>query len=174
MAVILPGRDTLRELSRKHPDNRREPVPLRLVQYTHGQTEYALGSTLLDRRRTRVGTLAHRYHARPGHRGDAQDGQEIPPLRTDSGTQRAAGEARTDCPVQPGRNDAASGQPRRGAVRGRVAAERQVGPAGQLQAQPGGAGGTRRKPAAALFPVSQRHSGATLPVDRDGSVPSAP
>ncbi len=63
---LLPGRDALRELSRKYPGRSWQPLPLRLVKYTHGGTEYALGTTLLDRRRYRVGALSDLYHARWG------------------------------------------------------------------------------------------------------------
>ena len=63
---LLPGRDALRELSRKYPGRSWQPLPLRLLKYTHGGTEYALGTTLLDRRRYRVGALSDLYHARWG------------------------------------------------------------------------------------------------------------
>ena len=63
---ILPGPEALRDLSRKHPGSSWQPVPLRLVKYTHGGTEYILGTTLLDRRRYRVADLSDLYHARWG------------------------------------------------------------------------------------------------------------
>ena len=63
---ILPGRDTLRALSRQYPDTNWRPLPLRLVQYTHASTTYVLGTTLLDSRRYRVADLADLYHARWG------------------------------------------------------------------------------------------------------------
>ncbi len=63
---ILPGPDTLRELSRKYPRTHWQPVPLRLVQYTHASTTYVLGTTLLDPSRYRVADLADLYHARWG------------------------------------------------------------------------------------------------------------
>ena len=63
---ILPGPDTLRDLSRKYPGTLWQPVPLRLVQYTHASTTYVLGTTLLDSRRYRVADLADLYHARWG------------------------------------------------------------------------------------------------------------
>ena len=66
MCAILPGRDALRELSRKHPGKRWRPLPLRLVKYTRGATEYVVGTTLLDSRRYRVAALADLYHARWG------------------------------------------------------------------------------------------------------------
>ena len=66
VCAILPGRDALRELSRKHPGKRWRPLPLRLVKYTRGATEYVLGTTLLDSRRYRVAALADLYHARWG------------------------------------------------------------------------------------------------------------
>ena len=64
--AILPGRETLRELSRKYPGRRWYPLRLRLVKYTHASTTYVLGTTLLDRRRYRSGDLADLYHARWG------------------------------------------------------------------------------------------------------------
>ena len=64
--AILPGRDTLRELSRKHPGTQWRPLRLRLVKYTHASTTYVLGTTLLDRRRYPIGDLADLYHARWG------------------------------------------------------------------------------------------------------------
>ena len=63
---ILPGRDTLRALSRQYPDTNWRPLPMRLVQYTHARTPYVLGTTLLDSRRYRVADLADLYHARWG------------------------------------------------------------------------------------------------------------
>ena len=63
---ILPGPDALRELRRRHPGRQWRPLRLRLVKYTRGGTEYALGTTLLDRRRYRVDALADLYHARWG------------------------------------------------------------------------------------------------------------
>ena len=66
VAAILPGPDTLRDLSRKHPGREWRAVRLRLVKYTRGTTEYALATTLLDRRRYRVDALADLYHARWG------------------------------------------------------------------------------------------------------------
>ena len=66
VCAILPGRDALRELSRKHPGKRWRPLPLRLVKYTRGTTEYVVGTTLLDSRRYRVAALADLYHARWG------------------------------------------------------------------------------------------------------------
>ena len=63
---ILPGPDTLRDLSRKYPDSVWRPVPLRLVKYTHATTTYVLGTTVLDPRRYRVADLADLYHARWG------------------------------------------------------------------------------------------------------------
>ena len=66
VCAILPGRDALRELSRKHPGKRWRPLPLRLVKYTRGATEYVVGTTLLDSRRYRVAALADLYHARWG------------------------------------------------------------------------------------------------------------
>lgn len=63
---ILPGRHTLRELSRKHPGTRWRPLRLRLVKYTHASTTYVLGTTLLDRCRYRIGALADLYPARWG------------------------------------------------------------------------------------------------------------
>jgi len=63
---ILPGRDTLRELSKRWPQASFQPLPLRLVKYTHGSTEYVLGCTLLDRRRYPLPDLADLYHARWG------------------------------------------------------------------------------------------------------------
>ena len=66
VAEILPGPDALRALSRKHPRTHWQPVPLRLVKYTRGTTEYVLGTTLLDRQRYRVAALADLYHARWG------------------------------------------------------------------------------------------------------------
>ena len=63
---ILPGRDTLRELSRKYPGTHWQPLPLRLVKYTHATTEYLLGTTLLDSRRYSVADLSNLYHARWG------------------------------------------------------------------------------------------------------------
>ena len=66
VCAILPGRDALRELSRKRPGKRWRPLPLRLVKYTHGATEYVVGTTLLDSRRYRVAALADLYHARWG------------------------------------------------------------------------------------------------------------
>ena len=45
---ILPGPDTLRDLSRKYPGSVWRPVPLRLVKYTHATTTYVLGTTVLD------------------------------------------------------------------------------------------------------------------------------
>ncbi len=66
VAEIFPGPDALRELRRKHPRTHWRPVPLRLVKYTHGGTEYILGATLLDRQRYSVAALADLYHARWG------------------------------------------------------------------------------------------------------------
>ena len=66
IAEIFPGPDALRELGRKHPRTVWRPVPLRLVKYTCGGTEYVLGTTLLDRRRYSVTALADLYHARWG------------------------------------------------------------------------------------------------------------
>ena len=56
----------MRELCRKHPRVEWRPVPLRLVKYTHGGTEYVLGTTLLDPQRYSVAALADLYHARWG------------------------------------------------------------------------------------------------------------
>ncbi len=66
VAEIFPGPDALRELRRKQPRTHWRPVPLRLVKYTHGGTEYILGTTLLDPRRYSVAALADLYHARWG------------------------------------------------------------------------------------------------------------
>ncbi len=66
IAEIFPGPAALRELCRKHPRVEWRPVPLRLVKYTHGGTEYVLGTTLLDRQRYSVAALADLYHARWG------------------------------------------------------------------------------------------------------------
>ena len=66
LAALLPGRDAVRELSRKDHGKRWRPVLLRLVMYTHGATEYVRGTTMLDRRRYRVAALADLYHARWG------------------------------------------------------------------------------------------------------------
>ena len=60
---ILPGPDTLRDLSRKYPGTRWRPVPLRLVKYTHATTtpgHHRAGppATASD--------LADLYHARWG------------------------------------------------------------------------------------------------------------
>ena len=66
LAAILPGPDALRDLSRKYPGRAWRAVRLRLVKYTRGTTEYALATTLLDRRRYRVDALADLYHARWG------------------------------------------------------------------------------------------------------------
>ena len=66
VAAILPGPDTLRDLSRKYPGREWRAVRLRLVKYTRGTTEYAFGTTLLERRRYRVDALADLYHARWG------------------------------------------------------------------------------------------------------------
>ena len=63
---ILPGPDTLRDLSRKYPGSVWRPVPLRLVKYTHATTTYVLGTTVLDPQRYRVADLADLYHARWG------------------------------------------------------------------------------------------------------------
>ena len=63
---ILPGPDTLRELSRKYPGTLWQPVPLRLVRHTHASNTYVLGTTLLDARRYRIADLADLYHARGG------------------------------------------------------------------------------------------------------------
>ncbi len=63
---LLPGPDTLRDLSRKYPGTLWQRVPLRLVQYTHASSTYVLGTTLLDSRRYRVADLADLYHARWG------------------------------------------------------------------------------------------------------------
>ena len=53
-------------MRRKHPRTRWRPVPLRLVKYTHGGTEYILGTTLLDRQRYSIQDLSNLYHARWG------------------------------------------------------------------------------------------------------------
>ncbi len=66
VAEIFPGPDALRELRRKQPRTHWRPVPLRLVKYTHGGTEYILGTTLLDPQRYSVAALADLYHARWG------------------------------------------------------------------------------------------------------------
>jgi len=66
LAEIRPGSSTPGKLSRKHPGRSWPPVELRLVKYTRGGTEYALGTTLLDRRRYRIKSLADLYHARWG------------------------------------------------------------------------------------------------------------
>ena len=70
VAEILPGPAALRDLRRKHPSTPWQPVPLRLLKYTHGGTEYVLGTTLLDRQRysvaASVAALADLYHARWG------------------------------------------------------------------------------------------------------------
>ena len=42
------------------------PVRARLVKYTHGGTDYALATTLLDRERYPVKALSDLYHARWG------------------------------------------------------------------------------------------------------------
>ena len=63
---ILPDRDTLRNLSRKYPGTRWQPVPLRLVKYTHATTTYVLGTTLLAPKRYRIADLADLYQARWG------------------------------------------------------------------------------------------------------------
>ena len=49
---------------RQHPQAAWRPCRVRLVQYTVGQTRYALATTLLDRRRYRVKDLAGLYHGR--------------------------------------------------------------------------------------------------------------
>ena len=66
VAEIFPGPDALRDLRRKHPRTHWRLLPLRLVKYTHGGTEYILGATLLDRQRYSVAALADLYHARWG------------------------------------------------------------------------------------------------------------
>ena len=66
LVTILPGPATLRTLSRKYPGTRWQPLPLRLVKYTHATTQYVLGTTLLDSRRYSVAALSDLYHARWG------------------------------------------------------------------------------------------------------------
>ena len=66
LVTILPGPATLRTLSRKYPGTHWQPLPLRLVKYTHATTKYVLGTTLLDSRRYSVADLSDLYHARWG------------------------------------------------------------------------------------------------------------
>ena len=66
LVTILPGPATLRTLSRKYPGTHWQPLPLRLVKYTHATTQYVLGTTLLDSRRYSVADLSDLYHARWG------------------------------------------------------------------------------------------------------------
>ena len=68
VSAILPGRDALRELSRKHPGKRWRPLPPRLVKYTRGATEYVVGTTLLDSRRYRVARPGRPVPCQVGHR----------------------------------------------------------------------------------------------------------
>ena len=66
LITITPGPDTLRRLGRKDPEAVPRPIPLRLVKYVHGGTEFHLATTLLDRSRYRVRELADLYHDRWG------------------------------------------------------------------------------------------------------------
>ena len=47
LITITPGPDTLRRLARKDPEAVPRPIPLRLVKYVHGGTEFHLATTLL-------------------------------------------------------------------------------------------------------------------------------
>ena len=66
LTTITPGPDTLRRLGRKDPEAEPRPIPLRLVKYVHGGTEFHLATTLLDRSRYPVQNLADLYHDRWG------------------------------------------------------------------------------------------------------------
>ena len=50
----------------KDPEAEPRPIPLRLVKYVHGGTEFYLATTLLDRSRYPVQNLADLYHDRWG------------------------------------------------------------------------------------------------------------
>ena len=66
LTTITPGPDTLRRPGRKDPEAEPRPIPLRLVKYVHGGTEFHLATTLLDRSRYPVQNLADLYHDRWG------------------------------------------------------------------------------------------------------------
>ena len=61
--VTVRPSDTAR---RQRPEAVLRPLRARLVKYTHGDTDYALATTLLDPRRYPVAALSDLYHARWG------------------------------------------------------------------------------------------------------------
>ena len=62
-AVTVEPSETARQ---QQPDAVFQPLPARFVKYTAGGTDYALATTLLDRRRYSRPALADLYHARWG------------------------------------------------------------------------------------------------------------
>ena len=153
---ILPGPEALRDLSRKHPGSSWQPVPLRLVKYTHGGTEYILGTTLLDRRRYRVADLSDLHHARWGIEELYKVSKQF--LEVDQFHGRSERLVKQELFAHFNL-----------IAMTRLFTNRDAGTAGQLQAQPGRAGAEPGRPAAAPHRICQRDSRAHLHVGRDRS-----
>jgi hypothetical protein len=67
LVSIMPRcKKTRKSLLDKFGIKELEPLPIRLVKYCHGSTEYYLGTTLLDSEKYSVEELADVYHARWG------------------------------------------------------------------------------------------------------------
>ena len=64
MVLTYPGGPTNIHDRGQHPQAALRPCRVRLVKYTAGSTEYALATTLLDRKRYPVADLADLYHGR--------------------------------------------------------------------------------------------------------------
>ena len=66
VVAARPKHDARARLRAAFPGRQFDPVSLRLVRYTHGDTTYGLATTLTDARQYPPGDLADLYHARWG------------------------------------------------------------------------------------------------------------
>ncbi|MDE0532712.1 MAG: IS4 family transposase [Albidovulum sp.] len=64
IVTLEPGRDALRELRKKRPGRKFEPLRARAVRYAAGKTEFFLATTLLDDERFPLPALSDLYHGR--------------------------------------------------------------------------------------------------------------
>ncbi len=65
IVTIEPNARTRREMLAKHPENNIKPLNLRLIKYTHDETEYYLGTTLLADSYS-IADFSDVYHSRWG------------------------------------------------------------------------------------------------------------
>ncbi|MDE0111586.1 MAG: transposase [Albidovulum sp.] len=64
IAALEPGRDALRDLRKKRPGRKFEPLRARAVRYVAGKTEFYLVTTLLDDECFPLPALSDLYHGR--------------------------------------------------------------------------------------------------------------